>query len=43
MKNLYLVYTLIYNTKYFVGLYNTKKQAKKMAKENNGFVETYTE
>lgn len=40
---MYQVIILLYGTRYFGGLYSTKKEALKAAKELNGFIEKYTE
>lgn len=40
----YLVYTVLFNTRYFIGLFNTKKEAEKVAKQyKDSKIEIYTE
>ena len=40
----WLVYTIIFDTRYFIGLFNTKKQAMQTANEyENAYIEEYFE
>lgn len=44
MKKMYIVYTVLFNTGYFIGLYNTRKEAERVAKQyEDAKVEIYTE
>lgn len=44
MKKLWLVGIKIYNTRYFIGLFKTKKQAMQTANEyENAYIEEYFE
>ena len=41
---MYLVYTFLFNTRYFIGLFNTKKEAEKVAQQYDAAkIEVYKE
>lgn len=40
----YIVYTVLFNTRYFIGLFNTKKEAEEVARQHeDAKIEIYTE